>query len=360
MKSSDKTYSGIWKDPVTLADRGAKKEAIPEKLEYFNGKLTADDNPAAAESSQKYIDDVEDFDRRGRAYKAYIDKMSASKPKRQSIHKQMVDSGLVEDSAFSEERKADAWRFTSPDEADRHFRGVSGKAWREATAAERKGIYGHTASSGAWNRPLSGFRKPYGKSGTGWEKKFHVGPGGVWIDHEGKGAAIRDMTSLIEKSTYDHDAWVVRGCDYDAMESFFGMGASKSEGMGTDELKSLVGMSNRIQSFVSAGAAAGKGFHRPVAVEIYRPAGSEMMYAEPFSAYSGATNYDDWDGKKKRNYFGSEFEMILRRGGHHTATDVYEGDDGKMHVVLELHPERGYDKFRQDPEEWTGSKGKYK
>lgn len=361
MKSSDKTYSGIWKDPVTLADWDAKKEAIPKKLEYFNEKLMANNNPAVLELLQKYIDDIEDFDKQGQAYKVYIDKMSALRLKRQSIHKQMVDLGLVEDSAFSEERKANAWRFTSPEEADEHFRGVSGKAWRKATAAERKGIYGYTASSGAWNRPLSGFRKPYRSAGTGWEKKFYVGPGDVWINYEGKGAAIRNMTSLIEKSTYDHDAWVVRGCDYNAMESFFGTSASELEGMSTDELKSLVGMSNRIQSFVSTGAAAGRGFSsKPVATEIFCPAGSEMMYAEPFSAYSGATNYDDWDGKKKQNYFGGEFEMILQRGGYYTATDVYKGDDGKMHVVLELHPEQGYDKFQQDPKEWTGSKGKYK
>ena len=361
MKSSDKTYSGIWKDPVTLADWDAKKEAIPKKLEYFNGKLMADNNPAVTELLQKHIDDVEDFDKQGQAYKAYIDKMSALKLKRQSIHKQMVDLGLAEDSAFSEERKANAWRFTSPEEADEHFRGVSGKAWREATAAERKGIYGYTASSGAWNRPLSGFQKPWSKLGTGWEKKFYKGPGDVWIDYEGKGSAIRNMTSLIEKSTYDHDAWVVRGCDYNAMESFFGIGASELHSMDTDGLKSLVGMSNRIQSFVSTGAAAGRGFSsKPVAMEIFCPAGSEMMYAEPFSAYSGATNYDDWDGKKKQDYFGSEFEMILQRGGYYTAADVYKGDDGKMHVVLELHPEQGYDKFQQDPKEWTGSKSKCK
>ena len=31
-----------------------------------------------------------------------------------------------------------------------------------------------------------------------------------------------------------------------------------------------------------------------------------------------------------------------------------------MHVVLELHPEQGYDKFQQDSSEWTGSKSKYK
>lgn len=363
MKSSDKTYFSIWINPVTLADWNAKKDTIPEKLKYFNEELAkAGDNKSLAEWQQKLIDDVKDFDKQGQIYQTYIDKMSALKLKRQSIHKQMIDLGLVENTAFSEERKANAWRFTSPAEADKHFRGVSGEVWRRATSAERSGIFGYTSSSGAWNRPLSGFRKPYSDMGTGWEKKFYKGPGKVWIDYEGEGAAIRNMTSLIEKSSYDHDTWVVRGCDYNAMESFFGTSASELEGMGTDELKSFVGMSNRIQSFVSTGAATGKGFHKPVAMEIYCPAGSEMMYAEPFSAYSGATNYHgyDWDGKKKQNHFGSEFEMILQRGGYYTATDVYKDDNGKMHVVLELHPEQGYDKFQQDPKEWTGSKDKYK
>lgn len=361
MKSSDKTYSGIWKDPVTLADWDAKKDAIPKKLEYFYEKLTVNNNPAVIELLQKYIDDIEDFDKQGQAYKAYIDKMSALKLKRQSIHKQMVDLGLVEDSAFSEERKANAWKFDSSAEADKHFRGVCGKVWREATKAERNGIYGYTESSGAWNRPLSGFQKPWSQSGTGWEKKFYKGVGNVWIDYEGKGAAIRNMTSLIEKSMYDHDAWLVRGCDYNAMESFFGIDASELGDMSTDELKSLVGMSNRIQSFVSTGTATGKGFSsKPVAMEIFCPAGSEMMYAEPFSAYSGATNYDNWDGKKEQNYFGGESEMILQRGGYYTVTDVYRENNGKMHVVMELHPEQGYDKFQQDPKEWTGSKDKYR
>lgn len=132
--------------------------------------------------------------------------------------------------------------------------------------------------------------------------------------------------------------------------------------MGTDGLKSLIGMSNRIQSFVSTGTAKGKGFSgKPVAMEIYCPAGSEMVYAEPFSAFSGAGyNGHGWDGKKGQASFGHESEMILQRGGYYTATDVYRGTDGKMHVVLELHPEQGYDKFQQDPREWTGPKKNYR
>ena len=365
MKSSDKTYSGIWKDPVTLADWDAKKDAIGKKLEYFEeqvAKAMDAGDDAALVKWQELIDNVEDFDKQGQAYKAHVDKMSALRLKRQSIHKQMVDLGLIEDSAFSEERKANAWRFTSSAEADKHFRGVCGKVWREATKSQRDGIYGYTQSSGAWNRPLSGFQKPWSQSGSGWEKKFYKGVGNVWIDFEGKGSKIRRMTEIIEKSSYDHDTWLVRGCDYNAMESFFGIDASELYSMDTDELKSLVGMSNRIQSFVSTGTVKGKGFSgKPVAMEIYCPAGSEMMYAEPFSAFSGASySGHSWDGQKEQHSFGHESEMILQRGGYYTATDVYKGTDGKMHVVLELHPEQGYDKFQQDPKEWTGSKDKYK
>lgn len=363
MKSSDKTYSGIWKDPVTLADWDAKKDAIGKKLEYFEeqvAKAMDAGDDAALVKWQELIDNVEDFDKQGQAYKAHVDNMAALRLKRQSIHKQMVDLGLIEDSAFSEERKANAWRFTSSADADKHFRDVCGKVWREATTSQRNGIYGYTQSSGAWNRPLSGFQKPWSQGGSGWEKKFYVGSNKVWLDFEGKGSAIRRMTEIIEKSSYDHDTWLVRGCDYNAMESFFGIDASELYSMDTDELKSLVGMSNRIQSFVSTGTAKGKGFSgKPVAMEIYCPAGSEMMYAEPFSAFSGASySGHSWDGKKEQHSFGHESEMILQRGGYYTATDVYKGTDGKMHVILELHPEQGYDKFQQDPKEWTGSKDK--
>ena len=365
MKQEDKTYSGIWKDSVTLADWESKKESIPKKIQYYEEQLakTAGDGAAVAKW-QGFIDMTNEFDAKGQAYKAHIDKMAQLKLQRQSIHKQMVDLGLVEDSAFSEERKANAWRFKTSAEADKKFRDVCGRVWREATQAQKDGIYGYTQSSGAWNRPLSGFEKPWSKGGSGWEKKFYKGVGNVWIDFEGKGSAIRRMTEIIEKSTYDHDAWLVRGCDYNAMDSFFGMSESKLRSLTTEQMREqLVGMSNRISSFVSTGTAAGTGFSsKPVAMEIYAPAGSEMMYAEPFSAFSGATNYSKhgWDGKKKQNKFGYESEMILQRGGYYTVTDAYKGSDGKMHIVMELHPEQGYDKFQQDPSEWTGSKKNYR
>ena len=363
MKQEDKTYSGIWKDDVTLADWADKHASVPKKIEYYQGQLdkaTAAGDDIAVAKWQGFIDLTNEFDAKGQAYATYVEQMKGLKLQRQSVHKQMVDLGLVEDSAFSEERKAAAHRFKTPKEADAFMRGTSGRVWAEATAGEREGIYGYTRSSGAWNRPLSGFEKPWAQGGSGWEKKFFKGVGNVWIDFEGKGKAIRDMTSIISKSTYDEDVWLVRGCDYNAMDSFFGISESELSHMTTQQMQDrLVGQSNRIGSFVSCGTASGKGFHSQVAMEIYCPAGSEMMYAEPFSHYSGDGG-KNWDGKKGQSYFGSEDETILQRGGYYTVSDAYRGDDGKMHIVLELHPEKGYDKFQQDPSEWTGSKKNYR
>lgn len=366
MKQEDKTYSGIWKDPVTLADWESKKESIPKKIEYYQQKLDAAKEYQDPKLEQMWVDMIDmtnEFDAKGQAYKAHIDKMAQLKLQRQSVHKQMVDLGLVEDSAYSEERKAAAHKFKTPKEADAFMRVTSGRVWANATSAQRDGIYGYTRSSGAWNRPLSGFQKPWSQSGSGWEKKFYKGVNNVWIDFEGKGSQIRRMTEIIEQSTYEEDVWLVRGCDYNAMDSFFGISESKLRGLTTEQMREqLVGQSNRIESFVSCGTAFGKGFSsKPVAMEIYCPAGSEMMYAEPFSHYSGA-GYDgkSWDGKEEQNSFGSEDETILQRGGYYTVTDAYKGSDGKMHIVMELHPERGYDKFQQDPSEWTGSKKTYR
>lgn len=364
MKQEDKTYSSIWKDDVTLADWESKKESIPQKIEYYQQQLDAAKeyhDPKLEQMWVNLIDMTNEFDAKGQAYKARIDKMAQLKLQRQSVHKQMVDLGLVEDSAFSEERKAAAHKFKTPKEADAFMRATSGRAWAAATDAQRNGIYGYTQSSGAWNRPLSGFRKPWSQSGSGWEKKFYEGAGNVWIDYEGKGSQIRGMTEIIEQSTYEEDVWLVRGCDYNAMDSFFGMSESKLRSLTTEQMREqLVGQSNRIESFVSCGTAFGKGFSsKPVAMEIYCPAGSEMMYAEPFSAFSGDGG-KSWDGKKKQAFFGSEDETILQRGGYYTVTDAYKGSDGKMHIVMELHPEQGYDKFQQDPSEWTGSRKNYR
>lgn len=358
--AQDEVFSGIWQDDVTLKDWATKKDGIDKKLEYYDEWIDyyVEAAPAAAEKYKALRARVLEFDEKGKAYKELLDENERLMLKRSALRKRMMERGLIADDPYSEERIAAAWKFESSKDADKEFRGVCGDVWRNASFKDQHAIYAYTSGSGRFNRPLSGYRKPYSAPGTGWEKKYYVGEKKVWIDYEGAGGAVRRMTKLIEKSSYDHDMWLVRGCDYNAMESFFGVPESELESMSTEQLQSLMGTSNRIMSFVSTGTAAGKGFSsKPVAMEIYCPAGSEMMYAEPFSAFSGAHNYDpmEWDGKTAQNHFGQESEMILQRGGSYTVRGIDRRPNGKLHVVLELHTERGYDKFQQDPDEWTGS-----
>lgn len=111
-----------------------------------------------------------------------------------------------------------------------------------------------------------------------------------------------------------------------------------------------IGVSGRNMAFVSTSPIYSS-FYRnaDVKMNIYVPAGSEMMYAEPFSHYNKSKyNGKTWDGKEGTAMFGNEFEMILQRGGSYTITGVrYDHDRNAYYVDMELHPEMGYDKFEE-------------
>lgn len=118
-----------------------------------------------------------------------------------------------------------------------------------------------------------------------------------------------------------------------------------ADGKGDD----YIGVSGRNLAFVSTSPLYSS-FYRSsdVRMNIYVPAGSEMIYAEPFSRYN-ESKYDskNWDGKEGATEFGEEFETILQRGGSYTITGARHGDDGAYYVDIELHPEAGYDKFEE-------------
>lgn len=359
----NETYSGIWKDDVTLADWEAKQGSVQAKLDYFDEqmkKAQAAGDGAAVEKWSGMISKTKDFDERGRKYAADVEEYKRLALERQTLRNKLLERGLIKDDPYSQERKDAAYWFKSAKDADKAFRSVSGSVWKSATNAERDAIYGYTAGSGAWNRPLSGFKKPWIKPGSGWEAEYSKGVGKVWIDYEGKGEEIRRMTDIIEKSTYDKDMWLQRGSGASAIESFLDIKYGSLMRMSDAQLQQYVGRSNRIGAFVSTGVSKGRGFSGDVIMNIYAPAGSEMMYAEPFSAFSGADyNGRKWDGEKGQGNIGQEAEMILQRGGSYTITKI-EKSGGRIYMDLELHPEDGYDKFQQDPSEWTGSRETYR
>ena len=154
---------------------------------------------------------------------------------------------------------------------------------------------------------------------------------------------INDMTSIIEKSVYDFDIWVQRGCNYGGMDKFFNIPMSELRYASQAELEQLLlGKMVTEYGFCSAGVSKGKGFsHCPIILNIYAPKGTQMMYAEPFSAFGNGSG-KSWNGLKKQSNFGQEAEIILQQGTSFRITKIEKSND-KLYFdieVIEQKPQR--------------------
>ena len=350
-----KTYSGIWKDDVTTAEWLSKHGSIQAKKDYFTNKLL---NAVDLDEMNKWkdlIQQLEEFDIEG---KAYYDLQSQLK-KIQGDLQLLQNGGKIDDAAaaYTQARKDAALWAKSTRAADDRLREVCGQVWQGASRSERHAIYDYTSGSGKFNRPLSGFEKPYSMPGSGWEQKYFKGPGQVWIDYEGAGDEIREMTELISRSTYEFDVWLQRGGAATEMDSLLGLSPGTFKSMSEAELQQFVDKFGRRTAFTSTGVAKGKGFSGDVIMNVYAPSGTQMMYAEPFSAF-GNGGGSGWDGISPQSSFGSESEMIIQRGAYFKITKIERSGSGTIFVDMEVHPEKGYDLFQQDPAEWTGSRAK--
>ena len=352
-------YEGIWKDNVTVKDYTDKKDKIQAKKDYFENQLK-NSTGADYDKFKGLLTSLDEFEQKGKEYEIQAKKVAVLKKELEQAQKK---AGIWVDDPYSQERKDNAYWFKSTQDADTVLRGVCGKVWKKAKNEEKDAIFGYTQGSGGFNRPLSGFQKLYYEGGTGWEPKFFKGVGKVWIDYEGRGVDIKAMTTLIDRSSYDFDMWLQRGGDENAIESFLGIPFGKLSNLSHSDLQKYIDHKAIIPSFVSTGVSKGSGFgYKPVIMNIYAPKGTKMMYAEPFSYYSGAeyshSSPLSWDGKIKQKHFGSESEMIIQRGATYTVKKI-EKTGGKIYIDLEVHPESGYNRFQQRGG-WKGSTDKYK
>ena len=300
---------------------------------------TYDEDKALAElygdiKAQKYI-------KYGQRYQDMLAELDRLQAELDRLGKSLDIARAEPSDAFSKARKDAAWWFKDKKKADAELRPKAGEVWRTLTTNQRRSLYGYTSDSNEWNQPTNGF-----KNGM-WGRQNYVGPGNVDIDSRHYGMKIRQMTEAISKSSYDHDMWLNRGSDTDAMDTFFGLEDGGFTRLSDDELQRLVGRSGRVGGFWSTSPAKGDGFsHKPVIINVYAPAGSNAIYAEPFSAF-GRGDGLEWDGKSGQESFGREFEVILQRGGSYKVTKI-EHTGGKYYIDMELHPEDGYDLFQQE------------
>lgn len=321
-----------WKtEHLAASSAGAKVKDLSIRRQEI-----ADTRAALAKEIEKATDSAE---------KADLEATDASLAlQEEAIGAQMQEQGLVADLPYSDKRKADAWQNMEDYEWDQKLRASTGETWNAATEAERSTAYTYTTNAyKRFNEPLSGFMR------DGYSQKY-VGPKKVDLDDQGGKSRIKTLTSLLEKSSYDHDMWVTRGASVGELMNVFNLTGEDLDKIAAGKSDDYIGVSGRNMAFVSTSPLYSS-FYRDadVKMNIYVPAGSEMMYAEPFSHYNKSKyNGKTWDGKEGTAMFGDEFEMILQRGGSYTITGVrYDYDRDAYYVDMELHPEMGYDKFEE-------------
>lgn len=345
-----KTYSGIWynKD-VTTADWAGLN--IQGKKQFYEGKFITETDPDKMKEFQELYKQVQELDTEGKAYhdiQAELQKVQSQIQKVQSDLQKLENGGIMDavDDAFTQARKDAAMWAKSTQEADKQLRKVCGDVWQAASRTERHAIYDYTSGSGKFNHPLSGFQ-------GGWGNYNNKGVGNVDLNYEGAYKEIKSMTDIISKSTYDFDVWLQRGCGTEAIESFLGLPNGTLGRMTHDQLQQFVDRESRIFSFTSTGVAKGKGFSGNVIMNIYAPKGTQMMYAEPFSAF-GNGGGKSWNGIDPQSTFGYESEMIIQRGAYYRITKI-EKSNGTIYIDLEVHPEKGYE-FVEDMPGYKGSR----
>lgn len=335
-----KTYSGIWynKD-VTTADWESLN--IAGKKQYYEGKFITETDPDLMKKYQDLYKQLEELDTEGKSYhdiQQQLKKIEQEISKVQADLKKVENSGIIEavDDAFTQERKDAAMWAKSTKEADALLRDRCGEVWRSSPPIQKNAIYDYTQSYYKFNEPLRGIE--YGS------EKF-LGVGNVDLDQIGvsysgwqPGAMrkeINAMTDIIEKSVYQEDFWLQRGCRFKGMDKFFNVPMDKLQHASQAELEALLlGTTPTEYGFCSCGVAKGKGFSGDIILNIYAPSGTQMMYVEPFSAFGNGSG-KSWDGLKPQSSFGQESEIILQQGTTFRVTKV-EKTPGTIYIDLEV------------------------
>lgn len=209
----------------------------------------------------------------------------------------------------------------SMEESKKKFDAQALSVWANAKPEEREAIREYTSSYSKFNEPLRGIEYGTGKyKGVGSIDFENIGSNGYGNLKPGEARdLITNMTNYIDRSAFDEDVWLQRGCNYKGMDKFLNLSKPLKD-YSLDELKAeILGTKVTEHGFMSCGAAKGTGFDdKPVMFNIYAPAGTKMAYAPNFSAF------------KKEN------EMILQRGTQFRVAKIEENPDGGFFIDLEV------------------------
>lgn len=213
-------------------------------------------------------------------------------------------------SILSEERREATPFISDNNEADDNYRNRSGKIWRSLDSASREALYSYTNESYLdINSRL--------RDGNASEAPDYI-KGDIYL-----------ITDAISKSKLEKDAWFVRGVSAEAVGGMFGIPTEITP----ENVKNLVGLTGQDEGFMSCGSVVGSGLKDNVSLRVFAPAGTEALYAEPFSAYGNGSGLE-WDGKSKQTSYSGEMETILQRGSCFQCVKAESTSDGKIQIEL--------------------------
>lgn len=314
-----KKFSNIWKDDVSVKnDFVLKKDKIQDKLKYFNDKLDYLDDMEQFEKFANLKKDLKEFEKLGNEYQSKLNEIELLKKKIEQLNLEKLKiqnpekyNELIDD-VYSQTRKDKAMWAKTTEEADKKLREKSGEIWRNATKEEKLMAYTYTHSYSYMNEPLRNLR--------------YIG--GKYTQFSSLEKDIEYLTNIIDKSSYDFDAWYQRG-----VRGYFDV-FSDLQFASVDEAQSLIGKIYTDGAFVSCGVSKGKGLGGNIIMNIFCPAGTKGLYAEPFSHYGNGAG-KNWDGISKQSSFGQESEIILQRGYSYRITKVQKSN-GRWYIDMEV------------------------
>lgn len=363
-----KTYSGIWKDDVTLADYESKMASIKKKKKYYEDSLVKYSTDAYKSCPwvpneilkiQKYLDDLDEFEELGKKYVNAQKELQAAKLALNKVKSPNILSTKFDPSDFTDEAKAAAKSFTSKSAADKFHRKYLDSIWDKGSEWEKYSVWEYTQNSNPINKSLSGYHDSWSRSrflGLGntklgyedewrhfstYQFKYKFGVDG----HKDYKNVVKNLTTMIEKSQMPESVFLVRGSDTGGLAgllegnllSFDDALKLVNSGDATKIKAALEGQTFTNHSFMSTGIAKGTGFGGDVKYEIFAPKGTKAIYAEPAS-YFGNTISGEELYKKGQRYssVGGEAEVIIQRGTEFRITNVEVDTWGDIKIQMEV------------------------
>jgi len=369
------SYGATWATDEKIKELEKKLKALNEFEK--NGKLLE-----KRDAALKAVQDL--YDAAGFQKTAAVPnlEMMKAKAKKKAAGKAAPQMDLATAGEQKTQFAPDAWdaatkkaarRFNDKYKADRELRPELDATWGTLTDVEKYGVWEYTRNSHPMNQPLCGFNDRWGRVGTShfvgldktiWghqdnygNRNFNDAPAmakfGKANGHPSYHKAITECTKAIEKSRLAKGIWLVRGSDDEGLAGLWESGGTGgltfnkvmdllSGRYSTAEVKkALVGQTGQNHGFTSTGVATGTGFSGTVHYNIYAPAGTKGIYAEPQSYWGGTTTRKIYKKGDRSTHVSGEAEIIVQRGTRYRVTDV-RGGPGGWEIDMEVVEQPDY------------------